>query len=411
MVSFLSLGFVFLMMIVRRIGGLRLDLWQIMGIGALLVLVAGEITIFEAIKAINWEVMFFLTTMFFIGAAMEESGYLSHLTYEMFKRTKTIDGLVITILFVMGIGSAFLMNDTLAIVGTPVMLHLARKHQVKPSFLLLTLAFAVTIGSTLSPLGNPQNFLIASEGKIDASLLTFARYLMIPTFLNLLVAYGFLRLFYWKEFHQTRLLSHSQEPIHDHQMAVLSRFSLWILLGGVAVKIVLSLFPNGYDLPFLGITVLASLPPLLFGKNKLRLLKRFDWHTLLFFASMFVLMKSVWNTGYFQRFLEVIPFSLTSPWMILATSVIGSQILSNVPLVALYLPLLLEEGGGIKEMMILAAGSTVAGNLTILGAVSNVIILQSAEKRERETVTFWEFVRIGIFLTIVNVMVYAFFLG
>ncbi|MFN3660765.1 MAG: SLC13 family permease, partial [Brevinematales bacterium] len=120
MISFLALAFVFVMMIVRRIGHFRLELWQIMGVGALLVLFTGQISFFEALRAINWEVIFFLATMFLIGAAMEESGYLSHLTYEVFKRAKTTDGLVLTILFVMGIGSAFLMNDTLAIVGTPV---------------------------------------------------------------------------------------------------------------------------------------------------------------------------------------------------------------------------------------------------------------------------------------------------
>lgn len=410
MISFVALGFVFVMMMVRRLGNFRFDLWQIMGLGALFVLLTGQISPLEALQAINWEVMFFLATMFVVGSAMEESGYLSHVTYEVFKRTKTTDGLVLTILFVMGIGSAFLMNDTLAIVGTPVVLHLAKKHHLRPSFLLLTLAFAVTIGSVMSPLGNPQNFLIASEGKIAFSLVTFVRFLALPTIVNLLIAYLLLRLFYWREFRREEVLTHSQEPIHDHQMAGLSRISLWVLLGGVLVKILLSLVPRGPDVPLLAITTLASLPPLLFGKKRVSLLKRLDWHTLLFFASMFILMRSVWNTGYFQEWLTHLPFSPTSWEAIGVVSVLGSQILSNVPLVALYLPMLLSAGGGVKEFMILAAGSTIAGNLTILGAASNVIILQNAEKRAKETVSFWEFVRIGLPLTVLNVVIYGLFL-
>lgn len=85
-----------------------------------------------------------------------------------------------------------------------------------------------------------------------------------------------------------------------------------------------------------------------------------------------------------------------------------SQVVSNVPFVALALPLL--EGAGTKAAMALAAGSTLAGNLFILGAASNVIIIQNAEK-QGETLTFWEFARAGIPLTAACASVYGFFLA
>ena len=85
--------------------------------------------------------------------------------------------------------------------------------------------------------------------------------------------------------------------------------------------------------------------------------------------------------------------------------------LSNVPLVALYMPVLAQAGATTAGMMALAAGSTIAGNLTILGAASNVIIVQNAESKGKQTLTFWEFLKIGLPLTIINVAVYwAFFL-
>jgi Na+/H+ antiporter NhaD/arsenite permease-like protein len=59
--------------------------------------------------------------------------------------------------------------------------------------------------------------------------------------------------------------------------------------------------------------------------------------------------------------------------------------------------------------MALAAGSTIAGNLTILGAASNVIIIQNAE-REGETLSFFEFARIGIPLTIIQAVVFGIWL-
>lgn len=406
MIPLIVLGVVFLLMMVRRIGNVQLDLWQIMGVGALVVLILRQISPKEAFFAVNWEVMLFLLSMFLIGAAMEESGYLAHVSYEVFKRARNTDTMVLCILFVGGIGSAFLMNDTLAIVGTPVMLHLARKHDLKPSFLLLTLAFAVTTGSVMSPLGNPQNFLIASEGKISYSLLRFVQYLGIPTIINLFVVYGFLRLFYPDQFHEEKVLSHSQEPIRHKRLAFAAKMALWILLVGIVVKIVVSLVFS-YEIPLVVITVVAALAAFVIGDSRKKLVEKVDWHTLVFFMVMFILMRSVWNTGFFQGLMEKLPFSPVSPFVIGGVSVVVSQFLSNVPLVALYLPLVLAAGGGVKEMMVLAAGSTIAGNLSLLGAASNVIIVQNAEKRKGGTISFWEFLRIGFPLTVVNIVVYG----
>lgn len=95
--------------------------------------------------------------------------------------------------------------------------------------------------------------------------------------------------------------------------------------------------------------------------------------------------------------------------MILGVSAVLSQFISNVPLAALYLPMLIHAGASTKEMIALAAGSTIAGNLFILGAASNVIIIQNAEKRHQETLTFLEFAKVGIPLTIINVIVYWLF--
>lgn len=96
--------------------------------------------------------------------------------------------------------------------------------------------------------------------------------------------------------------------------------------------------------------------------------------------------------------------------LILALSVMLSQVVSNVPFVALYLPVLNQIGATAQALVALAAGSTIAGNLSILGAASNVIIIQNAE-RNGATITFLEFVKIGIPLTAVNLFVYWLFLG
>jgi len=92
-----------------------------------------------------------------------------------------------------------------------------------------------------------------------------------------------------------------------------------------------------------------------------------DWHTLIFFAAMFILMQSVWDSGFFQATINNLNLDVTSADSIFAVSTLLSQFISNVPLVALYLPLLTQAGARASQLMMLAAGSTIAGNLTILG--------------------------------------------
>ncbi|MBI5810169.1 MAG: anion transporter, partial [Deltaproteobacteria bacterium] len=96
--------------------------------------------------------------------------------------------------------------------------------------------------------------------------------------------------------------------------------------------------------------------------------------------------------------------------IIFAASILLSQVVSNVPFVAMYLPLLVGNGAPVKAMMALAAGSTIAGNLLILGAASNVIVIQNSEKRGKKGITFFEFAGAGAIVTVINAAVYWAFL-
>jgi len=408
-IPLLTLCTVFLLIAIRQIGNVRLQIWQIMAGGALIVLTAGSISPSEALAAIDIDVMLFLFGMFVVGQALEESGYLAHVSYRYFKRASDLNGLLFLVIFGTAFASAFLMNDTLAIIGTPVILLLARKHDMSPKILLLGLCFAVTIGSVMSPIGNPQNLLVAVHGGIANPFVSFFRWLFIPTVINLFLCFWLLRRMSRDEFH-TRKLDHSQEPIHDRHLALLSRISLQMILALVALKIVLVIVAPARDFRLTTIAIAACLPIILGSPKRLHILRRIDWPTLAFFASMFVLMESVWQSGFFQGLITQSGMDIVSVESILAVSVSLSQLISNVPLVALVQPLLLHAGAGERELMALAAGSTIAGNLFILGAASNVIVIQNAERRSHTTITFLEFARVGIPLTILQTGVYWAFL-
>ncbi len=410
MIPILVLLIVFLLIAVRQIGNIRLQIWQIMLLGALAVLFTGQISPAAALKAINLDVILFLFGTFVIGQALQDSGYLSHLAYRFFRHTRSLDHLVILILLGTGVLSAFLMNDTVAIIGTPVVLLFARKNGVPARVLLLALAFAVTIGSVMSPIGNPQNLLIAINGNIRNPFITFFRYLFIPTVLNLLLTYVLLRIVYRKHFKCPPLV-HQPEPMKDEKLARLARISLVLLVLLVVVRIVTVFIGLVVDFRLTYIALIAALPVILFSSKRLAIIRCIDWTTLVFFAAMFVLMESVWEAGFFQSVINGLHLNLTSLGVILTVSILLSQLISNVPLVALYLPMLTQMGASTPAMVALAAGSTIAGNFSILGAASNVIIIQNAEKKSGETVTFFEFIKVGVPLTLMNVAVYWVFLS
>jgi Na+/H+ antiporter NhaD/arsenite permease-like protein len=409
MISVVILALVFLFTAIRQVGNIRLDIWQIMCMGALGVLLTAQISITDAIAGINVDVMLFLFGMFIIGQALEMSGYLSHLSYRFFKNARSIDAVILYILFGMGFASAFLMNDTLAIIGTPVVLLLAKEHSIDPKLLLMALAFAVTTGSVISPIGNPQNLLIALGSDIHDPFLTFMKYLLLPTAINLMIAYFILRISFRKHFTSCPL-NHSRPSVTDKKLAALSRLSLGLVVLLVCIKIMMALSGLEYDMELTYIALISAMPILLLSKRRKEVVKNLDWHTLIFFVAMFILMESVWNSGFFQRVIDDSGLNITMTPMILAISVILSQFISNVPLVALYMPMLSHADVTITGMMALAAGSTIAGNLSILGAASNVIIIQNAERKGKVSLGFFEFARIGLPLTALQLMVYWIFL-
>jgi Na+/H+ antiporter NhaD/arsenite permease-like protein len=409
LISIVVLIIVFLLIAVRKIGNVSLGIWQVMLLGAVAVLLTGEITPEEALAAIDVDVMLFLFGMFVVGEALAESGYLYHLASRLFSRAESVRHLVFLILVGAGALSALLMNDTLAVVGTPLMLYFARRHGISPKLLLLALAFAVTTGSVASPIGNPQNLLIALSGGVENPFITFPLYLTVPTVISLLVAYVFLCRAFRDELHPAALV-HCEEEIRDPSLAALARLSLILLVLLIVVKVVLVMFVPEFDIRLTWIALVAALPILAGSRRRVEILRRVDWPTLAFFAGLFVLIASVWQSGFFQMLVEGSSIDLSAVPVIATVSVIVSQFVSNVPFVALSLPVLAHLGTSTPAMMALAAGSTIAGNMLILGAASNVIIIQAAEK-DGETLTFREFARVGVPLTVVQTAVYVLFLS
>jgi len=398
------LAIVFLLIAIRQVGGYALRIWQIMLGGAIAVLLLGQITPMAALRAINADVMLFLFGMFIVGVAVQESGFLAHLSYRIFSRAKNPDQFLLLLILVMGLFSAVLMNDTIAIIGTPLVIGLAGPWGLDKKGALLALCFAITIGSVATPIGNPQNLLIASYADLGDAFTPFLIHLGIPTAINLILAWMVVRVYYPPA--PACTLPTPPGPVRDPALFRLSQISLAIIIALIGLR-VLGGFAGWDSLPLMVIALAAATPLLVLSPRRSELVRNADWCTLVFFAAMFVLMQSVFDSGFFQASIDLT--RVTTIPVIMTVSVVISQFISNVPFVALFQPLIIQQGMSVQEMLALAAGSTIAGNLTILGAASNVIVVQNAE-RQGITLSFLEFFRIGLPLTILNVVVYSVFL-
>jgi Na+/H+ antiporter NhaD/arsenite permease-like protein len=270
--------------------------------------------------------------------------------------------------------------------------------------LLLALAFSVTTGSVTSPIGNPQNLLVATAGGFSDPVVTFFIALAPPTAIALLLVCVFLLLIDPALLHLRIDRTISEVSVADPGLSRLACLSLIVIAVLIAATVLLSL-GGGTGIPLPAIAMVAAFPLLLFSSRRLDLLRQVDWPTLIFFAAMFVVMEGVRESGAVAGiFQDIGPAAIGIP-AIIALGIVLSQFVSNVPFVALALPVLADAGVGEAGMLALAAGSTIAGNLTVIGAASNVIIVQGAERRG-VNLGFFAFMKVGLPLTLMQATVY-----
>src|SRR5467141_758202 len=407
---------VYVLIALRNFRRFKIPIWTIMLAGATAMIFSGAIPLQSAYAAINLDVIFFLLGMFSIVAAMELSGLLEHLTARMVRLSKTPQRALALVLFGMGLLSAFLVNDTLALTATPIMLGLSKQMRIKPSVLLITLALGVTIGSVMTPVGNPQNLLIALSSGIPNPMLYF---LVPPTIIGLVVTLLILRFYYRKDLAKSAkdFGTIPLPPIKDGRLARLSAYVAGIVVVGFFLVGIAQLFGVQGNLNLGTVSLFGATTVYLLSTRRREILASVDWGIIIFFMSLFIVVQGFWDSNALQSLLIYLPALnpsdiVVSLSVIIVTSLIFSQLLSNVPFVAVYIKAMQAAGftgGNMKAWVALAGASTLAGGLSLLGAASNVIILEAAESRGSGFSSL-EFSKIGLLVTIPNILVLYLFL-
>ena len=437
--EFVAIGvfvIVFFLIVERR----RLNnipIWTSMLIGAALMIGLQVISLEDAFKAINLDVIIFLFGMFSIVSALDRSGVLKFVAVKMLSKAGN-DLNSILLVFVIGFGiiSAFLVNDTIALLGIPLIVHISRQISIRPTVLFIALSFGISIGSVMTPIGNPQNLLIAIKSNIPLPFLTFLRWLFIPTIVNLFLTYFILKVYFKEELSKVphnRVGDGEKVMDNDEQLLLtnaitnprLAKISVIILLFTVAGFVISEVLQFLFHVVYFSISVIAVLGATAlyaFSRERRELMYNVNYSVLVFFAAMFVFTSALWTSGLIPEIMMHIPNPVANNnnndnvirnnAIISVVSVTLSQILSNVPFIVLYNNVMINNGfnaDDVSQWMMLAAASTIAGNLTIFGAASNIIIIEAAESRGVKAFSFFEFLKIGSMVTASNLIIYYLF--
>jgi len=399
--------FTYFLIVGRKFFKLNVEPWMSMLLGAVLMVLLRVLTVNQATSAINLQVIVFLFGMFCLVVALDQSGALQFAALSLLRMAKTSERLLLAVILSVTVMSAFLVNDAVVLVMTPIVISACRTAKVRSTPYLLSVAFSSNIGSALTPIGNPQNVLIKVVSGIGTGW--FILNMLVPVVFSTVVQYYLLKTFFSKQLHafeefDTRSIIPKQ-AIRDQALLERSVAIVTLTVVGFLLSDILNL-----ELALLA--VLGGGIVLFIQNRRIEIVRRIDWTVIIFFAGMFVVMEGFSKSGVLELMTpSLIPQFLSTNalvsilWIHFASTIL-SQLVSNVPLVAMFIPLFRAASAQPRHWLALASGSTLGGNGTLLGAAANVIVLESAEERG-ESFSFLEFAKVGAVLTAVTVLVSA----
>ncbi|HTT25510.1 MAG TPA: SLC13 family permease [Thermoplasmata archaeon] len=421
----LLLGGVYAAVLVYQLTRRGLPVWGIFVLGAAASVALGVLPPRDALGALasNAPVLLFLFSLFVLAADLERAGALEHLADWFLSKAREPGDIPLLLFVGFGVVSAFLVNDALVLLGVPLLFAMAKRLRVPERPLLLTLAFSVTVGSVLTPLGNPQNLLVSLSSGLRAPTAVFLRYLLVPTAINLGIGAVLLRGWFGPAMAPAAPLLPAERangpalfPRGGWGPRLRAHPSLGIFPGTVLVLVtldVLATVTGGPSVPSVDLGLVGAGLVLLLSPSPVRLLRRINWRVLALFAGLFVVVAGAVQGGVIAAVEGYLPLpnanapsGASVPGVVL-TALVGSQLVSNVPWTALQVPVLHGLGYGASTPLVwvgLAAGATLAGNLTLLGAASNLIVAEEADRRGTR-IDLREFARYGIPLTAITVAV------
>ncbi|MCX8056547.1 MAG: anion transporter [Ignavibacteria bacterium] len=373
---------------------LRMNRATISLVGATLLVLTGAITLEQAYDSIDLDTISLLLGMMIINVNLGISGFFQMVASKIIQHSKSPKQLLMLIIFSSGFLSAIFLNDTICLMLTPLIIEITIQLRRNPIPYLIALAASANIGSAATIIGNPQNMIIGISSKI--SFVKFTQALIIPSIVSLLILFFVVLVIYRKEFVNTKfefvpeITPRIYKPLFDKCIVAGILFVAMILIG--------------FQLPLAALTS-ASILLITRRLKPQRVFVEIDWALLVFFSSLFVITGAIEKNELSKKLFDLIePIATGNSGLFAFTSALLSNVVSNVPAVMLFKPLISQFSNPEKAWLILAMSSTFAGNLTLLGSVANLIVAESA-KHDGIKLDFLEYLKVGVIITIISIFI------
>ncbi len=377
---------------------LRLDRTGAALVGATLMVAIGAVSATDAARAIDVGTLALLFGMMIVAAHLRLAGFFGWCARRVLGLTRSPAALLVLTTWLSGVLSALFVNDTVCVLLTPLVIELAATASLPPVPFLLAVAMGANAGSVATIVGNPQNMMIASLGQIGYAPFAAA---LVPVALGALaITSAALVLAYARTLPRTIAVLQPAERSRVHRplltkTLVVAALLLAAMLAGVA--------------PPLAAMGAAAVLLITRRVRPGRVHALIDWSLLAMFAGLFVVVAAVEHTGLAARMLATLESVLHGPHAFVALTALLSNLVSNVPAVMLLGTAASQASDPLHARLLLAMASTLAGNLTLVGSVANLIVVAQAAPRAR--VGFWEYARVGAPVTLLSLVWGVLWLG
>lgn len=354
-------------------------------LGAVLMVATGALAPGAALEAVDADTLVLLFGTMALSGYLERSGLFDRLGL-LASRTSP-RGLLVATAIVPGVLSAFLLNDAICLFLAPIVVHLCATRKLPFAPYLIALATSANLGSAATLVGNPQNMIVGSLSHYG--FVAFLRAVGPASVAGLAINAVLLFVFFAR-----RLPAAMPEASEAMQVR---RGPLPRLTAAVSVLVAVALLCGLH----LGFTLLAGVMVLVLADRREpnEVFAKVDWSLLVFFACLFIVVHGLDATGLPARAWAQARdhVSLDSPLGLAgltALLAIGSNVVSNVPVILLVGPHLAELGQPERAWALCGFVTTVAGNLTLVGSVANLIVAERAKSHYE--LGFLEHLRFGL---------------
>jgi len=358
-------------------------------IGAILMVVVGRLSLDEAWRAIDHRTIILLFGMMVLVASLRLGWFFRILGRRSVSSIGHPGALLVAVVFVSGALSALFVNDTICLIFTPLLIEVAAARRLPPLPFLLALATSSNIGSTAAITGNPQNMLIGSLSGI--SYASFLGALGPVALVGLAIDSAILLALFRRDLRPTPWTAGPEaiRPIHR----ALTRKGILIAAG------VLVAFLSGIDTALVAAVAAAAVLVTRWVKPE-KIYRQVDGGLLVLFMGLFVVIRGVEAAGIDRWLFDLLrPIGVDTVWGLSTVAAVLSNLTSNVPAVMLFSRVVPHLSDAREAWLTLAMASTLAGNLTILGSIANLIVVEGA-RRHGIRVTFFEYFRVGLPVTL-----------